>query len=588
MASPPTAPTATIRWTGLFPDKGLLMHTQSLLSAQGVVVILICAFACISTATPSSAQQLEDPPAPTRTFSAEVVQATAEGLYVELERDVLLKRGQTGWVMRNGKRLSRVRVRGVTEESSFLVLLTPWQRGFPRAGDWVTLTLDSPVQTKQPEVKPAPSDTLKTGDNPPVPLLDNERWTKPSTGPSNIFYGRLSLRQSMQDSSKGYLDLFSTRLRTTGTVERLEGTPWSLEWSGEFAYRGDNGLNHLSGHDSVRPWIYQLALSRRFDDHSTLIAGRFVPKALPSIGYIDGVHGEKIISPNLRIGGVLGFKPYRDDLNPTFKEPTIVPYLTLTAGEDQRNYSGTVGILASIFDSKFDRAAILMDQIAHYDNVYVSSSSEVDFDAGGGDARDDAARLTRWNLAISQQRDGWSPRIGVDRFEQPDIEAERDLIDDLVLNEEDFIDGGYWRSWIGATHRLSENYSLDETISFVESDYDDALRWTVSLTKRTFIQTPGASATTTLFNLAGSGQEGYGCRLSAYFPFANARASVQPSFSVRYTELDSSGDAFWHGDATLRGNWRVNRDWRLFGVTTYSVSDDDDRLLIELGITMEW
>ena len=520
-----------------------------------------------------------------------------------------MSEGRGGWILSKGKRVGRFVVKSIGTDYAYLRLLTPRRPEFPSLNDTIELLVDAspeelglgvvdpalsfPVaQDDAASVEPAEPDrsTLRTdgeGDEEFTPLLAPDMRDVGVTESKNVWHGRFRLRHDFQDTSDNFGDFNRTRLDSTGAVERIGGSAWSAEWSGDLSYRSGNGMERVPGHEDIRLELYRLSFSRRFDDKSTLRFGRFIPIALPSIGYIDGGQGELVMSESLRLGAVAGFKPEREHLDVHFREPTLVPYVSLySQGDDEETfYSGTIGLLASMYEGEMDRVALLWDQTGHYGGFDFFASSELDFDVGANETRD-GIRTSRFDASIQYPFSGWTPRIGVDHFERPEIEAERDLFDAIILEEADFFEDSFWRYWIGARHDLGAQWTLDEELSYTFSDWGEGTRWRVSLSKR--FGNRGASSTLSVYNLLGEEQEGHGGTLAFQIPAKDGAILWQPAISVRLVEFDESGEEFEYINGSLRGHWRFSKQWSGFGGIAYSVSDDVHRFLGEAGVSMRF
>ncbi len=522
------------------------------------------------------------------TFECRVLYAIVEGLYIDLGEEVGLAVGLQGWLEQEGQQLARIQVGGSTEESSFLKFVSTPRGGFPASGQRLTLVMDE--LRLQSDTDPLSlSDTLKTKrDEEFVPLLAPAEGDAGVTDPQNVFHGRITFRQHFQETSDNRLDYQRSHLRTTGSLQRIDGTPWTLEWAGDLSYRLGDGLEDVDDFEDIRLELDQFAFSRRFDDESMIRIGRFIPRPLPSIGYVDGVLGEKILDPRWRVGTVLGFRPEQEDLTLTTRNPVVVPYATYSSVTDDREYTATGGLLLTSLGGELDRAALLIDQIGRTGNVHYSSSSEVDVDVGGADFQD-GVRLTRWDITVFQTREGWTPRFGMNRFEFPDTEAQRDLIEPIVLAEEDFFDDdGRWRFWLGANHDLGGGFTLDEEVSYTFSEVTDEFHWRVGITKRS-LSGSGSSTTLTVYNIAADEQQGYGARLSSFIPLGTTRRlTLQPGISFRYVDFGTGGGDFEVGEGSLRLHGRLSRNWTMFGGATYTASDDLQRVLMEIGLTRRW
>jgi len=529
----------------------------------------------------------------------QVLYETREGIYVDAGRGIGIREKTTASLERGGERILQVEVVKTSEASTFLRIVS--RQGLPpRPGETLSLVYEQAPAGEESSSKP-PSPTVKTGDGdekPFIPLLAPlDLGATASTEARNIFHGRLTLRQLYQKTGDSDHDASITSLRSSGSLERIDGTAWTLDWSADLSYRALDGLEDVRDFEEPRFDAYRLSLHRRFDDRSFVRLGRFVPVELPSVGYMDGIQGEKVIDENWRVGGILGFRPGRDDLVISVDEPTVVPYATLEAGSGpELHYSGTFGLLASMFEGEADRLAILAEQAFTRRKLSVLCSSEIDFDIGGAVERD-GVRFTRLDLVADLALSpGFSPRAGIDHYELPDNAGERDVIDPESLFIEEFFEDSWWRFWGGASHELPWRLRLTEEVGWLESPVDRGVRWVVTLTRTGVFGLETSSLSISAFNIDGVGAEGYGGRISAFLPFLENRLLLTPSAALRYADYGTSGETFFVPvdedifivDVSLRGQWVISRSWDLLGGVSYAFSDDEDRFLVDFAISFKW
>lgn len=516
---------------------------------------------------------------------------TSEGIYIDAGSDDGIAVGQTGAVeFVDGRRVD-VEVVVVAGDSTFL-RATGERFGVLPTGRRLAVYLDSVVAPSEERRR---SSTLidrssQERDDGFVPLLQPPAMQQGvASDTRDVMSGSLSFREMFQTTQEGDLDFHRTQIRTRGKWDRIDGTPWSLDWSADIHYRGGRALAGTSGYEELRLELYSLSLSRRFDDRSTIRIGRFIPQALPSIGYLDGVVAEKVIDDEWRVGAAAGLKPRRGRLQFSIKEPTVTPYVSYAKGQPGIDYyTATAGLLTSGFEGKLDRIAVLVDQRADLGRWNIYSSSEIDFDSGAGDTRT-FIEVTRLNVNASYREGPYTWRGGVDRYELTDSDAERDDVPQLVLDEEEYFEQGYWRGWLGASQRLSESYEVDQEVSFTDSDRgSDAVRYALGLTRRGLPGLPSATARVQIYNLEGADLQGYGGRLSAFLPCMNGELALQPSLSFRVAEFDLDTEDFFFADVALRGHWIPSRTWSLSSGISYGFTDDDGRLLIDVALTYRW
>jgi hypothetical protein len=562
----------------------------------------------------------------------------SDGVYVGAGRDAALQKGEIGWLAQGTDQLVRVEVLSVSKDSAFLKFLGPRPRKFPPPGSNVVLIVDrngeAPEAPKPRERSPTlldrnrkqlPSANLEQGsaDAPAIPgdsepgqlLPPTPGGEKPSgdapgaeplqpllapqgppigafTDAYNISQGQITFRQTLQLTEGDNVNYSISRLRTSGSVERIQATPWAFEWSGELSYRDGKALQDVHDYQEVRLELYRFDLFRKFDDTSFVRAGRMLPRELPSVGYIDGVQGEWATNPHFRLGGILGLKPDHVDIDFSVDEPTQVGYFTLDLGDHRDvTYTGTFGLLSSIYKGKIDRLAVLSDQTLLVDKLSVLASSEIDFDVGSSETHS-GTRLSRLDVVGSYPIfSHTTARLGLDRFEPLDTAAERDAVHAIVLEDEEFINRGDWRYFAGMSHDLPWRLRLSEEVSVTDAATDDwTLRWNVSLTKFGLPGLdPSSSITLTAYNYEGLYQEGYGGRLSGYIPVLRNRVLLQPDVAFRYLTSDIQGtDRFIFTDVGMRAQWIISPSWILAGGASYAYTEDVQRILIDVALTYKW
>jgi len=546
-------------------------------------------------------------------LEARVVYRTADGLYVDGGTGAGIVEGATGSILRGATPLGRFRVGRAAAESAFLVLQGATTGPLPAAGEAVTLHMDgapasglagAAAGAAAPMGTRAPSPTLSSGDEKPfVPLLASpDLGDQAATEARNLFHGRVTARQAAQvGTAHGDLDYALTRVRTSGSLDRIDATPWAIEWAAEVSYRAGDGLERTRNWENLRAEVFQLSLFRRFEDRGFIRLGRFLPRELPAVGFLDGAHGEASLAGDfLRVGAMVGLQPSLDRLRPSLDEPLAAAYVSVAAGEPSEvRYYGTLGVLGSLSEGHPDRLAILLDQRLDAGAFGVASTSAVDLDVDPDDSRE-GARLTRWNLLGTWDAAPWLRLgAGLDRFEVPDTGGEREASDPGFLSEDELFDGGYWRYYGRATLRFPEEISLDAEASFTDEDggAEDAVRGSLALTRVGLPGAPLGSITLAVYNLRSVEASGWGGRLSALVPLLDDQLSLQPAISVRYTEHGTSGARFFDAtegerlsfvDASLRAQWVISRAWTLFGGAAYGHTGDEGRLLVDVGVTWRW
>ncbi len=524
-------------------------------------------------------------------IDCQMLYETADGIYVDVGTESGLKKNSQGWLEMDGRQLARIEIVNVASRSTFLRLLSDKPQVFPRSGDRLSLTVSDITRKEETDRDRSPTLKGENRDGEFVPLLaPPDMGEVAETETENVFHGRLSVRQLFQLTSDDDVNAFATHVGSSGSIDRIRGTPWSLEWSGNVIYRDGVAFEDTRDFQEPRLELYRLVMSRRFDDHSFVRIGRFIPRELPSVGFLDGAQVEKRLTDKWHLGAMVGLKPTRSNLDLSVKEPTAATYTTVEAGGDGSvYYSGTAGVLFSLFDGEADRLAVLSEQLLQLGRLSILSSAEVDIDVGGAEARD-GPRLTRLDIVGSYPFASWfTLRAGVDRFELPDTAAQRSILPLSFFDELEFLDRGYWRYFVGASHDLPLNLRLSEEISVTDSEVDDySPRWNVSLTRFGLPFMSDASATITVFNFESPTLDGFGGRLSAHLPFLKHRLLIDPSVSFRLIEMDGFGNEFEVVDTTVRTHWVLSSSWTLSAGVSYAFTDEAERALVDFALTFRW
>jgi len=422
-----------------------------------------------------------------------------------------------------------------------------------------------------------------------VPLLAPPSWVVGQPKASNVFHGQMSLRQMLQTDNEYGLDYSVTHVGSSGSLGRIEGSPWSFEWSGDIAYRDGDAYRSHPDYQDPRLDLYMASFQRPLDgDGGFLRFGRFLPRELPGIGYVDGIQGQFRSTDHLRFGVITGFKPDRANLGASIDEPLAASYATFETGNRGKHYyMGTAGFLTSLYEGKADRLALLLDQRADLNpQLSVYSTAELSFDVGAAETRT-GTRLTRLDtFAVYKLASSVSMRAGLDHWERPDNQAERDL---LSFVDERFFDSGYWRYWVGSDQGIPWNLRLSEEISYIDSataDYDPY--WRLGLTRTGLFSWEDASATVTIYNLPAKEADGYGGRVSAYLPLYEHKLSIQPIVGFQTLELAPQLADFSLTYLGVRVNGRLSANWSLFGGYTQTTGDSVDSTLLDFGLRYAW
>jgi hypothetical protein len=518
--------------------------------------------------------------------NARITHEISNGFYIDKGTDQGLRQGISGTMRLDNGRMLEFDVTQATKKLAILRLTSPPGKEDRLVGQTVELVFER--DSSESENKSDKSSLTTVDDESFVPLLAPQRWTLGLPEKQNILHGLVSIRQAIQNDHEYQLDYSVTHYRSSGSLERIEGSDWSFEWSGDLAYRDGNAYRYHPDYQEPRLDLYMGSFRRSLADDGFIRLGRFLPRELPGIGYVDGIQGQIQHNEHISLGAVAGFKPDRYNLDPSLDEPLAVGYATYEAGKlPGPYYSGTVGILGSLYEGQSDRLALLFDQRVSISPLFtLYSTAEVDFDVGGAEIQT-GTNLTRLDVsAVSRLSSDLSFRAGVDHWQRPDNRAERDL---LPYYDDRYFDDGYWRYWVGSDQGLSRNLRLSEEVAFINSDtYDYDPRWQVGLTHTNLFDWKGASVTATTYNLAVKGIDGYGMRLSAYLPLWKHKLSIQPLAGFRTVDVGPQSREFKLTYLSLRINGRLSPKWSLFGGYNHSYGDEVNSMLLDFGLRFVW
>lgn len=507
-----------------------------------------------------------------------VTYRAAEDVYVDAGAAQGLGRGDVGVVRRRGVDIARVEVVSTSTNSARLRVIGAKGAARPEVGDSVQFTLRDRT-TPEPQPPPEAPGTTE----PFVPLLERQKSLAKAPSRSNLAHGWVSLSQLVQTQSS--FDYWTTRLSSAGGVDRLAGTPWAVRWSGTLSARGGDAFEG-SVLEGARLDVFELLATRR-GEAGALTIGRFVPAALANVGYVDGVLGERALGGGLTLGGILGLKPTRDNLTPSLDEPVGVFYATLASGKPRETYySGTLGLLGSLFEGDPDRLALLADQhLSFGQRLDLNASFEVDFDVGGASVRS-GTRLTYADLNLNAMlSEALTLRAGFDHYEKLDTRAERSALGytDAVL-----YDSGTWRYWLGSSHRLPASLRLATEFAIIDAPQTGQTpHWRVTLTRYGLPSAPQANVSLTVYNLEGDLLSGLGGRLEAYVPLKHGSVTLQPGLGFRAFDSVVAG-SFSVTDLGLRAEYRMDRSWSFQGGVAYTFGEAADLLALDVGLRYRW
>jgi hypothetical protein len=519
--------------------------------------------------------------------SGRITYEAADGVYVNVGTDRGLSQGVAGSLRLDDGQTLQFEVLHAARQSAML-RLTNRPANQSLVNKTVELAFEQAAVTDKSE-QAKPVEPKRPGDaNAFVPLLAPVRQPPEVTGSENVSHGRVQVRQMAQTDSKTGLDYWVTRFSSSGTVDRIQGSPWSFQWSGDARYRDGAAYSSSPDYRAPRLDMYEAVFQRSFEDEGFLRLGRFLPQELPGIGYVDGLQGEVRHDDHWRFGAAAGLAPDRINLEPSGNEPLVAGYTTYEAGtHGEMYYSGTAGLMSSMYRGRANRLALLFDQRADLGpRLTLYSTTAVDFDIGAVPSHH-GTRLTRTDLGSVYQAASWLDfRAGVDHWERPDNPSERDLIG---INDNRYFDSGYWRYWVGSDQALPWNLRFSEEVGFINADTGgNSTHWRLGVTRTDLFGLPSASVTATVFNLAGDGIDGYGGRLSAYLPLIEHRLSLQPMIGFRMLQTDPQSQDFTVDYVSLRVDGQLSKNWTLFGDIVYTTGDNVDAKLFDVGLRFAW
>jgi hypothetical protein len=538
-----------------------------------IAVLLLLGWTCLAHA------------AEMRRISATITYRIPEGIYVNVGRDQGLEQGQSGsMVLEEG----RTWAFEVVQAARSSALLRIEGMGSNLVGSLQNRRIELLVEQGGDTARQAGALAKAPKENEPfVPLLAASKRAVAVAPTQNISHGYVGIRQTYQGGTANQLDYAATRLYTSGNIDRLFGTAWSFVWSGNARYRTGDGYRYHPEYGKLQPLVYALQLQHPLSGDGFVRMGRFLPLELPAIGYIDGGQVEVDTAGHWSFGGVGGLKPDRLDLTFSTDEPTAVGYATYEAGKrGDAYYSGTAGLLASLFKGEPDRLAVLFDQRGGFGPRFdLYSTAEID--TGLANTTNSQAQLSHFDLvASSRLHQLFTLRGGADHWQRADTLV---LRDQLPSPDDRLFDDGYWRYWIGARHDLPWHLDLNEELAYIVSDAsDDAMRWRMGLTRTGLFGWNFASVGATLYNLEGQASSGYGGLLRAYFPFLEGRLSVSPSASLRWLDPDNGGDGLSVTYYSVYGDYRISKAWMLTGGLTATRGDGADAILFDAGLRYSW
>ncbi len=518
---------------------------------------------------------------------ARITYEIPEGVYVNVGTDQCLQQGTTGSLVFDDGQIVSFEVRQVARNSA-LLHLARLEEGLPEnlRERPVELLFDR-QEPSEPESTIVDRASTVVEAKPFVPLLAPVKRIAERSSSKNISHGSVGLRHQFQSGTDNQQGYAITRLDTSGSMDRIQSTAWSFVWSGSARYRTGDAYQNHPDYQVVQPVIYSAKLQYPLDQGGFLRLGRFLPVELPGVGYFDGAQLEIHRDGPWRFGMFGGLKPGLNNLEVSADELTAGGYITLEAGQRRgAYYSGTAGVLGSLFKGEADRLAVLLDQRASYGSKYnLYSTAEVD--VGIADTTNSTTQLTRVDVTASARlHRNFTLRAGFDHWQRPDTLAQRAL---LVIVDDRLFDNGYWRYWVGGRHKLPWNLRLNEEVAMTVSDAgNNAMRWRFGLSRTGLFSWSNASLRASLYNLEAQGADGYGSVISAYLPWWNGKLVIRPASGMRWLDTEAETDGLSLTYYSIYADALLTKTWTLSGGLMTTRGDAADSTVFDLGVRYRW
>jgi len=527
-----------------------------------------------------------DDPSP-QEVEAKITYAAGDVYYIDAGSDAGLSAGAEGTVVREESEIARVRVRSVSRSSSSVEVIRRLASTPPRVGDRTVFRIEPPPSSGVAGKESGEGREVPEGEDAFVPLLATPETLRARTTTSNVFHGWLSAGTSSTDSRRTDLEYHRFRLGTGGSLDRIGGGPWSLEWNLDGYYRTGSGYRDRDGYREEKIQANLLVLRRHFSDGSVVGVGRIQPLALPSIGLVDGLYGEYQAAEGLRLGLVSGFRPTVDDQGFSTDEIAVAPYgVWETGSREAARLSTSAGLLATWFEGDADRQALLWD--ARFDflsrySLWVTSA--IDFYSGYEEKRSGTG-LTRLGAhASADLHELLRVRADVTKNEIPDTLAGGALL----VDPEAQLDSGYRRATFGLGHDFGYGWGLEESVSqIVSADTDDEIQGWVRGSKYGMFGIPGSFVDVSVFNLIGRDLDGLGATGSlGAAPLETVHLRL--GYLLTGVDEDRSGDtSFRSHTVSLDVDWYVTRRLSLTTRLGESFGDEDGSTMLSFLITWRW
>ncbi len=528
---------------------------------------------------------------PDEPLTGRVISTAADGrLDIDIG-DSRLKGGDVGVIQREGANVGMASVLWVDLGSTRLRVTWLVSGQEAKVGDSVIFASHKNLKNDEKPVPPTPPQaprTVNPADEEFVPLLAPVAVKKRALArTATVFHGRLRAAEVYQSVMPSRAWYASSRLDSDGSVERMGGGAWSLDWSGNASRRNGSVFSTSDDYRRIQPHLYRGALTRKAENGGFLRLGRFYPGELSGLGYVDGAQGDAPVVSGLRLGAAGGNRPDRTNMGFSSREKVAAAYATVEAGEYRKlYYSGSVGAMRTLYLGKGDELAALWDQRADLGpKLSLSSNMQFDFNTGAA-ALHTGTRLTRLNLNLNAPvAYSVSLRAGANHYEPLDTAADRALSGDTTA----YLNNGYWRYFAGSAQSLGGGWQLDEDLSLLNTAGQwTPGQWRLAVGRRGLPGLPNASVNLAGYSLYNPAGRDYGGTVSAALPMFANRLSVDANAGARLGPTSVFRRRLWISDASLHLNWRPDAVWMLDAGFAQSWQESVHSTIINGGITWRW
>ena len=208
----------------------------------------------------------------------------------------------------------------------------------------------------------------------------------PTSVPVRIFGNASMIFYHWQDKSDANLDFTQTSARLNLRAENIwrEHLTFAVRTRGRYDVRNRAYSAGISESDwENRLWV----LSLEYDDPKAPLAftvGRFLPRRLGNIGYIDGASARAKVSNRIHVGAFAGRQPkwgYNEDAPALSKYGGYFTYRT--EGRVDWYFDQSVGMISEFFESNLNRSFLAWSgSLRHKASWGVSQSIELDVNRG--------------------------------------------------------------------------------------------------------------------------------------------------------------------------------------------------------------